>query len=282
MTIGRIALVPLFVAAFFLPGDSGRWIVFGLFCLAAATDAADGIIARKLNAESSFGRMLDPIADKLNVSAALLMLAADHTMQGLQLIPALVILCREIMVSGLREFLAGADVSLPVTRVAKLKTVMQVVAIAALIGSSASERMLPGVTAVALVGLWVAAGLTFYTGYAYFRAGLIHARSQPLVRGPSRRAWGPAPSTEPPDMRLLYFAWVRQKIGLAEEDFTAPASVATVAQLIEVLAAQGPGYQAAFSDVKLVRCAVNQQHAGLEAVVKPDDEVAFFPPVTGG
>jgi cardiolipin synthase (CMP-forming) len=179
LTISRIALVPLFVAAFFLPGNSGRWIVFVLFCLAGFTDAIDGVIARKLKAESSLGRMLDPIADKLIVSAALLMLASDRTLQGIHLVPALVILCREILVSGLREFLAGADVSLPVTRVAKMKTVMQMVAIGALIASSASEHMLPGVTSGALLGLWVAAALTLYTGYAYLRAGLVHARRAP-------------------------------------------------------------------------------------------------------
>jgi cardiolipin synthase len=183
LTIARIGLVPLFVAAFFLPGDDGRWVVFVLFCLAGITDAVDGMIARKLNAESSFGRMLDPIADKLIVSAALLMLAADGTLHGVQLVPALVILCREILVSGLREFLAGAQVSVPVTRIAKLKTVMQVAAIAALIASSASERMLPGVTAAALVGLWLASALTFYTGYAYWRAGLAHVRGTKPVRG---------------------------------------------------------------------------------------------------
>jgi cardiolipin synthase len=176
LTVARIGLVPLFVAAFFLPGDDGRWVVFWLFCLAGVTDAFDGMIARKLKAESSFGRMLDPIADKLIVSAALLMLAADRTLQGVQLVPALVILCREILVSGLREFLAGADVSIPVTRIAKWKTVMQVVAIAALIASSASERMLPGVTSAALAGLWAAAALTMYTGYAYLIAGLHHVR----------------------------------------------------------------------------------------------------------
>src|SRR6266576_3830776 len=182
LTISRIALVPLFVAAFFLPGEAGRWLVFVLFCLAGATDALDGMIARKLGAETSFGRMLDPIADKLIVSAALLMLAADGTLQGIHLVPALVILCREILVSGLREFLAGADVSLPVTRVAKMKTVVQMVAIAALIATTASERMLPGVTGVALFGLWVAAALTLYTGYAYSRAGLVHARRAPITR----------------------------------------------------------------------------------------------------
>jgi cardiolipin synthase (CMP-forming) len=178
LTIIRIGLVPLFVAAFFLPGELGRWIVFVLFCLAGATDALDGMIARKYGAESPFGRMLDPIADKLIVSVALLMLAHDHTLQGIHLVPALVILCREILVSGLREFLAQAAVSLPVTRIAKLKTAVQVAAIAALIASSATERMVPGVTIAALVGMWLAAGLTFYTGYAYLQAGLSHAKGE--------------------------------------------------------------------------------------------------------
>lgn len=185
LTVGRIALVPLFVAAFFLPPEPGRWIVFILFCLAGITDLFDGMIARKLNAESSLGRMLDPIADKLIVSAALLMLAADGTLKGIHLMAGLVILCREILVSGLREFLAGADVSLPVTRVAKLKTVVQMVAIGALIASSATENMLPGVTLLALACLWIATGLTLYTGYAYLQAGLHHAR------GPAAAAKGP-------------------------------------------------------------------------------------------
>jgi cardiolipin synthase len=183
LTLSRIALVPLFVAAFFLPGDGGRWVVFVLFCVGGLTDAVDGMIARRLKAETSLGRMLDPIADKLIVSAALLMLSSDRTLQGIHLIPALVILCREILVSGLREFLAGAQVSLPVTRVAKLKTVVQMVAIAALIASSASEHMLPGVTSIALFGMWVAAALTLYTGYAYLQAGLVHARGPNRTRG---------------------------------------------------------------------------------------------------
>ena len=189
LTVGRIVLVPFFVAAFFLPPEPGRWIVFVLFCIAGITDLFDGMIARKLNAESSLGRMLDPIADKLMVSAALLMLAADGTLKGIHLMAGLVILCREILVSGLREFLAGADVSLPVTRIAKMKTTVQMVAIGALIASSATENMLPGVTLLALVCLWIAAGLTVYTGYAYLQAGLHHAR------GPARPPKGHTPRT---------------------------------------------------------------------------------------
>ncbi|MGQ0741390.1 MAG: CDP-diacylglycerol--glycerol-3-phosphate 3-phosphatidyltransferase [Alphaproteobacteria bacterium] len=176
LTISRIALVPLFVAAYFLPAPLGPWLAFALFSAAGLTDAVDGLMARKLDSVSPFGRMLDPIADKLMVSAALLMLTANGTLRGFALVPALIILCREILVSGLREFLAEADVSLPVTRIAKVKTAMQFLAIAILMASSASERFLPGVTEFAIVGLWFAAALTFYTGYAYLRAGLRHAR----------------------------------------------------------------------------------------------------------
>ncbi len=190
LTLARIALVPLFVAAFFLPEPFGPWTVFFLFCLAGITDAVDGMVARRLNAESSFGRMLDPIADKLIVSAALLMLASQtETLRDwVFLVPALVILCREILVSGLREFLAGADVSLPVSRIAKMKTVVQVGAIAVLMACSASERYMPGLTRDGLIGLWIAAALTFYTGYAYLQAGLVHARGPEKPRARARTA----------------------------------------------------------------------------------------------
>jgi len=182
LTLGRIGAIPLFVAGFYLGGNEGRWIAFALFVLAAITDAIDGIIARRWQAESSLGRMLDPIADKLIVAAALLMLTSDGSLQGINLIPALVILCREILVSGLREFLAEAAVSLPVTSVAKFKTVMQMIAIAALIAARPGESILPGVTGAALIVLWIAAGLTLYTGYAYLKAGLVHARTEPEKR----------------------------------------------------------------------------------------------------
>jgi CDP-diacylglycerol---glycerol-3-phosphate 3-phosphatidyltransferase len=175
LTIARIAIIPLFVAAFYFSGAESRWLAFSLFCLAAITDAVDGVIARRWQAESSLGRMLDPIADKLIVASALLMLAWDHSLDGFNLIPALVILCREILVSGLREFLAQAAVSLPVTSLAKFKTVMQMIAIAALIAAKPGEQMFQGVTHIAVIMMWVAAALTFYTGYAYFRAGIIHA-----------------------------------------------------------------------------------------------------------
>lgn len=179
ITLMRVALVPAFVAAFFVPGTTGRWIAFALFCLAGASDALDGYAARRLGAASDFGKMLDPIADKLLVAAALVMLVADDTLDGLMVIPALIILCREMLVSGLREFLAEADVSLPVTRIAKAKTAVQMVAIGALVLGPSADEIIPGIMTLAMAGLWAAAALTIYTGLAYFRAGFAHVRPAP-------------------------------------------------------------------------------------------------------
>jgi cardiolipin synthase len=189
ITLGRILLVPVFVVAFALPGDGARLVAFVVFCIAGASDALDGLAARKFNAGSDFGRMLDPIADKVLVAIALMMLVAQGSVQQfiltpdlrslLRLVPALIILSREILVSGLREFLAGANVSVPVTRLAKFKTAIQMVAIGAMILEPLADKYLPlplGVTysIVAYVGLWIAAILTVYTGYLYWRGGLKH------------------------------------------------------------------------------------------------------------
>jgi len=186
LTVFRIILVPAFAVAFVLPGDTARLIAFAIFCIAGVSDALDGFAARKLNAGSDFGRMLDPIADKILVGVALMMLVAEGTIHQftlddglkglLKLVPALIILSREILVSGLREFLAGAQVSVPVTFFAKIKTVVQMVAIGAMILDPIADRLIPGAQAVAYVVLWVATGLTVGTGYVYLRAGLIHTR----------------------------------------------------------------------------------------------------------
>src|ERR1700754_3270556 len=187
LTILRILLVPVFVVAFVLPGDAARITAFAVFALAGVSDWLDGFAARKLKAGSDFGRMLDPIADKVLVAVALMMLVAEGTftqfkpngmLSLLRLVPALIILSREILVSGLREFLAGARVSVPVTAVAKFKTAVQMIAIGAmilapLIGSYALD--LPGATysfiVIAHFLLWVAAALTVYTGVIYFKNG---------------------------------------------------------------------------------------------------------------
>ncbi|HET7333554.1 MAG TPA: CDP-diacylglycerol--glycerol-3-phosphate 3-phosphatidyltransferase [Rhizomicrobium sp.] len=176
LTIFRIVLVPIFAAAFVYPGETGRYVAFAIFCLAGISDALDGLAARKLRATSEFGRMLDPIADKILVAVALMMLVANNAFDGYRLIPALVILSREILVSGLREFLAGLNVSIPVTRIAKMKTTIQMIAIGAMILGIPLDHYIPGALAFAYVLLWVAAALTVYTGYAYFRAGLTYVR----------------------------------------------------------------------------------------------------------
>jgi CDP-diacylglycerol--glycerol-3-phosphate 3-phosphatidyltransferase len=176
LTVLRIALVPVFAVAFWIPGETARLIAFVIFCIAGLSDALDGFAARKLNAGSDFGRMLDPIADKILVGVALMMLVAGGSFDGWKLVPALVILAREFLVSGLREFLAGADVSVPVSFFAKIKTTIQMIAIGAMILGPMADKVVPGALAFAYVALWVAAALTVGTGYVYLRAGLAHAR----------------------------------------------------------------------------------------------------------
>jgi cardiolipin synthase len=194
LTIMRIVLVPVFAVAFVLPGDAARFVAFLVFALAGISDWLDGFAARKLNAGSDFGRMLDPIADKVLVAVALMMLVAEGTftrysattgaLSLARLVPALIILSREILVSGLREFLAGTRVSVPVTAIAKFKTAVQMVAIGAMILTPLADIVAPGIpaltySAIAYVLLWVAAALTVYTGVIYFRNGMAHLRPGP-------------------------------------------------------------------------------------------------------
>lgn len=174
LTYGRILAVPLLVACFYVPGDTFRLIALGLFIVAAVTDFFDGYLARAWHQQSALGRMLDPIADKLLVAACLMMMAADGTIRDWSMLAALTILAREILVSGLREFLAELRVSVPVSNLAKWKTTVQLIAIGVLLGAPALESLLPGITDAGIALLWIAAILTLYTGYDYFRAGIRH------------------------------------------------------------------------------------------------------------
>jgi cardiolipin synthase (CMP-forming) len=179
LTYGRIAAVPLVVACMYwqdiLQGGLWlRWVALFIFVTAGITDILDGYVARSWGQQSSFGRMLDPIADKLLVASTLLMLAADGTIRGWSLWAAIVILCREILVSGLREYLAELRVSVPVTQLAKWKTTLQLVAIGFLVAGDAGDLVLPITTQIGLTLLWLSALLTLYTGWDYFRAGLRH------------------------------------------------------------------------------------------------------------
>ncbi len=173
LTYGRILAIPAVCALLFWPKDDWfRWIALVIYVLAGVTDYLDGYIARLWSQQSAIGRMLDPIADKLLVASCLLMLAADETIAGISLWAAIIILCREILVSGLREFLAELKVSVPVSRVAKWKTAAQLVAVGFLVAGPAGERVLPGTITIGVVLLWAAAILTIYTGWDYFRSGI--------------------------------------------------------------------------------------------------------------
>ncbi len=177
LTYARIAAVPAVVACLYWQTLLGgglwlRWAALAVFCAAGVTDILDGYFARAWQQQSSLGRMLDPIADKLLVSSCLLMLAADGTIRGWSLWAAIIILCREILVSGLREFLAELRVGVPVTRLAKWKTTLQLIAIGFLLAGKAGDLVVPYVTATGLTLLWLSAILTLYTGWDYFRAGL--------------------------------------------------------------------------------------------------------------
>jgi len=187
LTYGRIAAVPVVVALMFSQSimQGGlwlRWVALAIFITAGITDVLDGYFARTWDQQSLLGRMLDPIADKLLVSSCLLMLAAEDTIHGWALLAAVVILCREILVSGLREFLAELRVSVPVTRLAKWKTTWQLVAVGFLIAGEAGDQVItslfkteiPVVTDIGLALLWLSALVTLYTGWDYMRAGVTH------------------------------------------------------------------------------------------------------------
>lgn len=179
LTYSRIVAVPVVIGCMYAQSILEaplwlRWVALFVFIAAGVTDFLDGYYARVLNQTSAFGRMLDPIADKLLVASCLLMLAADETIRGWSLWAAIVILCREILVSGLREYLAAIRVSVPVSQLAKWKTTIQLVAIGFLIAGEAGEKILPQTTQIGIVLLWISAVFTIYTGWDYLRAGIHH------------------------------------------------------------------------------------------------------------
>jgi CDP-diacylglycerol--glycerol-3-phosphate 3-phosphatidyltransferase len=174
LTYGRIVAVPLVAGLLMWGGIGARWIAVAIFVAAAISDFFDGYLARRWEQQSSLGRMLDPIADKVLVAVVLLVLAADGILSGGHMWAAIIIMAREVLVSGLREFLGELQVSVPVTQIAKWKTAVQLVAVGFLIAGPAGDRLIPHITALGIAGLWVAAALTLYTGYDYFKAGIRH------------------------------------------------------------------------------------------------------------
>ncbi len=173
LTFSRILMIPLIVGSFYLDGDKANWIGFAIFTIAGITDFFDGYLARKYNMSSALGKFMDPIADKLLIAAALLMMVAFKRIEGPAIIAAVVILCREFAVSGLREFLADLKVSVPVSYLAKWKTTIQIFALGFLLVGEASPDMIPSIL-IGNICLWAAALLTLYTGYDYLKAGMRH------------------------------------------------------------------------------------------------------------
>ena len=182
LTIGRILLVPFFVLAFYLPGFYGDLTAFALFVIASFTDFLDGMLARMLGEESKLGELLDPIADKIIVATALILLVMDGTIIRYEVIAAIIILTREILISGLREFLAKGQIKLPVSNLAKLKTFLQMVAIALLLTGETGNKIFNfqdyNAQTIGIILLWLSAFLTLYTGYEYLRKGIDHAISE--------------------------------------------------------------------------------------------------------
>ena len=179
LTIGRIILVPIFIGAFYLPGSMGDWIPFFIFILASFTDFLDGLLARLYKEESKLGELLDPIADKIIVAAALVLLVMNNIISNYEVIAAIIILTREILISGLREFLAKAQVAMPVTGLAKFKTFIQMFAIAILLTGESGNRLINfedyNAHTIGIILLWLSAFLTLYTGYDYVKKGIDHA-----------------------------------------------------------------------------------------------------------
>jgi CDP-diacylglycerol---glycerol-3-phosphate 3-phosphatidyltransferase len=178
LTLSRILVIPPIVALFFVEGDMARWVTLGLYAAACVTDFFDGYIARSMGQISKLGRFLDPVADKLLVASVILMLVATGRISGLVVLPALIILIREILVSGLREHLASISVGVPVSRLAKWKTMIQMFSLGFLIVYDASPAWIPSIP-IGEIGVWIAALLTLITGYDYLRAGLNHLTAEP-------------------------------------------------------------------------------------------------------
>jgi CDP-diacylglycerol--glycerol-3-phosphate 3-phosphatidyltransferase/cardiolipin synthase len=182
LTIGRIIIVPFFVLAFYLPGFYGDLTACVLFVIASFTDFLDGMLARMMGEESKLGELLDPIADKIIVATALILLVMSGTIRHYEVIAAIIILTREILISGLREFLARGQIKLPVTNLAKLKTFLQMVAIALLLTGETGNKIFNfqdyNAQTIGIILLWLSAFLTLYTGYEYLRKGIDHAISE--------------------------------------------------------------------------------------------------------
>ncbi len=175
LTLSRIVAVPVLVALLWVTEPWLYALAFALYALVGVTDYFDGYFARRMGSVSKLGAFLDPIADKFMVAAVLMMLVAVQVIDGIHVLAAIIILLRELLVSGLREYLAGSQVSVPVSRLAKWKTTFQMIAQGALILAVAVPDW-AWMLWLGLGNLWLAAVLTAMTGWDYLRIGLRHMR----------------------------------------------------------------------------------------------------------
>src|SRR3984957_19872477 len=176
LTLSRIAVIPVILLLLIIPHGWAAWLALVLFVIAGVTDWLDGYMARRDNQVSVIGQFLDPIADKLLIAAVILLLVYNKQIDGWTVFPAVIILLREVAVSGLREFLAEVRVSVPVSRVAKWKTFLQIVALSFLIVGKYGPDAIPA-TFIGDLGLWVAGIITLFTAWDYWRASLKHFQS---------------------------------------------------------------------------------------------------------
>ncbi|MFM8990647.1 MAG: CDP-diacylglycerol--glycerol-3-phosphate 3-phosphatidyltransferase [Alphaproteobacteria bacterium] len=197
LTFARIAAIPLLTGLFYVEGDGARFVALAVYAAAAVTDYLDGYFARAWKQQSKLGRIFDPIADKLLVASVILLLVAFGRVSGLDVLAALVILCREVLVSGLREFLAELRAKLPVSRLAKWKTGIQMAALGFLIVGDAEPTDVLPILAIGEVLLWSAAVLTLITGYDYLAEGLRHLDERPVTLGTRPAAPTAAPGQPP-------------------------------------------------------------------------------------
>ncbi len=173
LTVTRILILIPFVGLFYIHAQWANWLAVLLYLYACFTDYVDGLVARKKNQESSFGRFLDPVADKILIVTTFIMLAGTGRLEGFSLIPAIIIIGREFIVSGLREFLSESNIPMPVTSLAKWKTGLQMIALSFLLLDDAKD-FIWGFHEVGIICLWAASILTVLTGYQYFKAGFKH------------------------------------------------------------------------------------------------------------
>lgn len=178
LTLGRIALLPVLVALFMLPSTWAAWAALIVYAIAAITDYFDGYLARTNNQITAIGKFLDPIADKIFVGCLLLLIAMEHRLPDLWIIPALVIMAREILISGLREYLGPYNIQVPVSRLAKWKTALQMVALGFLIIGPYGDVIVPNCLLIGQILLTLAAILTVWTGWNYLRIGVNHMMDQ--------------------------------------------------------------------------------------------------------